>query len=780
MDGIQIEPAVGGLRTDKNGSVDITFKDLPKEIARGDASVSVTFTDGGNVETLVRPVPMVLSKLEVEYFPEGGDLVAGVPNRVYFQSRTTLGKPAELRGRILDETNAVACDVQTFSDPKEAGANHGMGVFTYTPIEGKKYRLVVDVPAGITEVVGAKNGKGGDVLPGVKADGIVLSVPTGVTTGKDTIRAVVRSAKEDRRILVGAYLRGRLMAHQRSRGAKGQAVEVDLRPDTEDGGVIRVTAFEERSIDGKTDLTPVAERLVYRTPARKLNLAAQAERQNYTPGERVKLVCLAANEKGEKTPAIIMVAVVDKSVLTMADEKTFRSLPTHFLLTTEVRRPEDLEHADFLVGESPKAAIALDLLLGTQGWRRFAEQNPGQFKQAFPQEADRVLVLNNDVRIDDVAARATAAKVEEVANAYAPRFTTKEAVLEKAQVKYEEIIRDDRVLRERHDLETQTQALEVEYKDAVKSAGAYGESLGRVKKVALPVFALALLLAGLFAVARGLLQQNRAQMLPYLAGAACCLALCAAVVTVPFGSESVAARAFALDAPAWADDQMALAMEPDVMPTNEAKPGDVLKEMEKAEKAANGVGDDKDARQGRGEGAGSRRPRANNKDLQNQMKQMLEKRKQADGAAMYKAIRGGPGGFGGGQVPGKVPGMMPPALPPARWRLESCSMPSTIRRERWTSCCGIGSVAVPTPTAWASPAATASWPVNPSPASRSSAAPWLRWLPDAMAGSSRWPGKQRPWPPRSSSASLPTATTARTPRSATTSAKPSTGTPCSS
>ena len=55
-------------------------------------------------------------------------------------------------------------------------------------------------------------------------------------------------------------------------------------------------------------------------------------------------------------------------------------MPTHFLLTTEVRRPEDLEYADFLLGPQAKATEALDLLLGTQGWRRFAEQDPAKFR----------------------------------------------------------------------------------------------------------------------------------------------------------------------------------------------------------------------------------------------------------------------------------------------------------------------------------------------------------------------------------------------------------------
>ena len=54
------------------------------------------------------------------------------------------------------------------------------------------------------------------------------------------------------------------------------------------------------------------------------------------------------------------------------------------------KKPEDLEHADFLLGDHPKAARALDNLLGTQGWRRFAEQNPAQFVRMEKEDAEKL------------------------------------------------------------------------------------------------------------------------------------------------------------------------------------------------------------------------------------------------------------------------------------------------------------------------------------------------------------------------------------------------------
>ena len=299
VDGTRVAPLNSSLRTDANGAVEVQFQ-LPKEIGKGDVSVSVTFNDGGSVDTIVRPVPVVVNKLEVEFFPEGGDMIAGVPNRIYFQTRTTLGKPAELKGRILDETNAVACDVETFNDPKEPFANHGIGVFSFTPLEGKKYRLQVDVPAGITEIVGAKNTKGGGMLPAVKPDGVVLTVPSGVTSDKDPIHVQVRSAKSDRQLLVGAYCRGRLMDHQRLLAKKGQTAPIELKPEAGAGGVYRVTVFEERMNGDHSELAPVAERLVYREPAERLNLAASTDKQRLRPRRARDAQFQGHRRKGER------------------------------------------------------------------------------------------------------------------------------------------------------------------------------------------------------------------------------------------------------------------------------------------------------------------------------------------------------------------------------------------------------------------------------------------------------------------------------------------------
>lgn len=363
--------------TVKKGELAASFQ-LPAKIEAGQGSVSIQFTDGANVETIVRPLPIVLKKLRVNFYPEGGDLIAGVKNRIYFEARTTLGKPAELKGHIVDSKGKELAVCQTLNDDKEAGVNQGMGLVEFTPEAGQTYELKIDAPIGI---------EGKYVLPQPKKDGVALLIREGVVT--DKIGISVTSGQSDRKLLVGAYCRGRLIDHKKIGAAAGKTQDITLRPADGVSGVYRITVFEERKFPNRVHYLPVAERLIYRQPTEKLSFRITPDKKSYHPGDRVHLKIASVNEKDLPTPAVVLVSVVDKSIIKLADDKTERSMPTHFYLTTEVKKPEDLEYADFLVSDHPKAEAALDLLLGTQGWRRFIEQDPKLFEK-HRQEADHL------------------------------------------------------------------------------------------------------------------------------------------------------------------------------------------------------------------------------------------------------------------------------------------------------------------------------------------------------------------------------------------------------
>jgi len=85
---------------------------------------------------------------------------------------------------------------------------------------------------------------------------------------------------------------------------------------------------------------------------------------------------------------VVGVTVTDDSVLEMVEKREQAPrLPVMLFLEPEVK---DLADAHvYLDPKNPKAPLATDLLLGTQGWRRFALMDMSKFAETYGDEAKR-------------------------------------------------------------------------------------------------------------------------------------------------------------------------------------------------------------------------------------------------------------------------------------------------------------------------------------------------------------------------------------------------------
>lgn len=63
----------------------VKFK-LPADgITAGDGALAFTIRDGGVVEAAGKSIPILVDNYAVDFYPKGGDLIAGMANRLYFQ-----------------------------------------------------------------------------------------------------------------------------------------------------------------------------------------------------------------------------------------------------------------------------------------------------------------------------------------------------------------------------------------------------------------------------------------------------------------------------------------------------------------------------------------------------------------------------------------------------------------------------------------------------------------------------------------------------------------------
>ncbi|MEK6235215.1 MAG: MG2 domain-containing protein [Planctomycetales bacterium] len=256
VDGIQV--FTGATQVSETGVCSARFK-LPKNIARGEGTLAFIIEDGGIIETASKTIPILLQTLDVSFYPEGGDLIAGLPNRVYGSARTPSQRPADVAGLIVDSKNQQVAAFRT--------EHEGRGRVSFTPTAGEQYRLRVTEPSGINTTF---------PLPEAKADGVVLRTQEDVAPADGPVRLQIVHAA-DAELKVTLRQRERTAASKTISVKAGKPARVALTPADSSDGVFIATVWDAQG-------APLAERLVFRRPKQSIHVSITPDRDAYTPG----------------------------------------------------------------------------------------------------------------------------------------------------------------------------------------------------------------------------------------------------------------------------------------------------------------------------------------------------------------------------------------------------------------------------------------------------------------------------------------------------------------
>lgn len=333
------------LETDETGAVFVSAA-LPDSLSTADGLLTVFVEDGGLTESISRSVPLVLADVQLGLFPEGGQLVSGLPGRVYFEAENAHGEPVDVAGEVVDDTGAV---VATFSS-----VHDGLGRFALTPEAGRTYTARLTAPAGIDQAV---------PLPTADRLGCTLRSFDDVRSESAATAVAVRCATEQEVVVAGVFRENAVDAAAVSAGPDADTVvHLGLGAFEKSQGVLRVTVF-----DG--EYNPLAERLVYRGAGRDLQIEVTPDRERYGPRDEVVLAVKTTEPDGTPVPAAVALSVVDDGVLQLADDESGHILSRLYLSPELHEAPDD--PAWYFDADEPLAARGLDLVLGTKGHRSF-------------------------------------------------------------------------------------------------------------------------------------------------------------------------------------------------------------------------------------------------------------------------------------------------------------------------------------------------------------------------------------------------------------------------
>lgn len=289
-------------------------------------------------------------------FPEGGNLVQGVPNRVAFEAAWTDGR--QMEGRLALAEGDIVPTV-----------NRGRGVFTITPEAGKAEEVTFTASDGQT--VKAR-------LPKPDEQGVALSVER-EPSGDWHITAHRTGRLSADSLALTIMHEGRLTHFRRFAEVEGEGCII---PEAElQTGVQQATVFD-------TQGHVWADRLFFVTKAEdiKPTLVVKGLKDEYQPHEEIRL-----EVEGAAADAKVSIAVRDAYQADgLFDNGT---ILTEMLLASEIRgfvpdagwffEKNDAEHRK-----------ALDLLMMTQGWRRFSWRDmavKGEWELTQPDERTPII-----------------------------------------------------------------------------------------------------------------------------------------------------------------------------------------------------------------------------------------------------------------------------------------------------------------------------------------------------------------------------------------------------
>ncbi|MEP6749846.1 MAG: hypothetical protein ABJB86_19065, partial [Bacteroidota bacterium] len=235
------------------------------------------------------------AKYDIQFFPEGGNMVNGIQSKIAFRVVDQNGKGVSCSGAVVnDKTDTVSTYI---------ALKFGMGSFLLTPERGRSYQALITLPDG-NQVVQS--------LPAAYDKGYVMHLEK---VNNQQLKITVRSLATDASspaVYLFAHTRGAVKVAQSS-GLKNGYAEFLIDQDQLGDGISHVTVFN-------ADRQPVCERLFFKKPAQYLEIGASTDLPSYESRKKVTVRLSSTDQDNKPLPADMSMAVYRIDSLTMPDD----------------------------------------------------------------------------------------------------------------------------------------------------------------------------------------------------------------------------------------------------------------------------------------------------------------------------------------------------------------------------------------------------------------------------------------------------------------------------
>jgi TonB-dependent SusC/RagA subfamily outer membrane receptor len=289
------------------------------------------------------PAKLNAQDIDFQFFPEGGFMVEGMENRLAFKAADATGKGIPIEGHLLTTDGDT---VMVFNSE-----HLGMGFFRFKPEAGKKYYADIKYQKIFNKRF---------ELPEIKKEGYSIAVDN--TSSKTLVRVFIQHnfQNPNTEILLVGQARG--IVYYAGKAALGKKSSfISIPREKLPAGVVQFTLF-----DG--NLKPQCERVAFIEPTKSLNINITPNKSSYKTREKTTLNIEVKDHEGKPVEGNFSLVVSDTELV--KEVPNDETILTYLLLSSDVKGT--IEQPNYYFDKSNKnGAYHLDILMMTQGWRRF-------------------------------------------------------------------------------------------------------------------------------------------------------------------------------------------------------------------------------------------------------------------------------------------------------------------------------------------------------------------------------------------------------------------------
>ncbi len=308
------------------------------------------------------PTPTV-----VNFFPEGGDMIAGIENTIAFKAEDGNGKPRKISGVLYEQTGKPLLDFKS--------THNGMGKFLLIPDKQDVFYALWKDEKGLEHR---------SDLPAVKTSGVVLHV---LNSPSKLVFSVTRAEESlaNLQVTVIAHMNQqmiyRAVVNLKDVNMSGGSIPITDLPT----GVLQITVFDMNQ-------APLAERICF------------INNNNYSFDGRITFSSKSLLKRGRNVVDLdLMDSLRSNLAIAITDAEVDGNRPYNDNIISALLITADIhglvtDPYYYFKNNSDSLAAQLDLVMLTHGWRRFKWQDLAKGKvPVIKYPIDNYLSLNAEV-----------------------------------------------------------------------------------------------------------------------------------------------------------------------------------------------------------------------------------------------------------------------------------------------------------------------------------------------------------------------------------------------